>query len=428
MGHLSNSTSFRLNISATWKQRSYAIPKRYFESYRLSYVLIEQLICYFKSFFKDISIIISHGSAMDSADRYKSTLHVYHGLFEEEILDLRYKSVKAALEDSDNAMYKEFIMSCRSGGIPMDNLRTNGVLLESELEDDSFDDFNNDFNDAIYDDDKYDENSIYNDIYDYDILTISESIDDDVSSNNISNINNYSRNQNDIDTIDDVDDSSSTYYTDEQAELVDIVANTSSYKIDTNKVRFKFYKQPNRLRRLKKRMLLFPYIPDYFRMVYECQYFFYFESLHNEYRALFEHLGRDLEYKIGKPVEINLNFISSWNINSSIINKYVKVRLEQFDTFNEIIFPMAHFMNKITRYTGFLVRVAGRINRQQRASFNEFKDGATPFNTFAYPLDLSYDIAILKYGVASIRIWLSRGFERQDSRVFKNYFKFTTIL
>ncbi len=84
-------------------------------------------------------------------------------------------------------------------------------------------------------------------------------------------------------------------------------------------------------------------------------------------------------HKIGKFVEVVVKTNPSRMVDSAIVCRFVRVRLEQFDTFNEIVFPTSRYIREITKFTGFLIRVAGRINRQQRALFNEFKLGATPF-------------------------------------------------
>jgi hypothetical protein len=137
-------------------------------------------------------------------------------------------------------------------------------------------------------------------------------------------------------------------------------------------------------------------------------------NLNEQFQTMFKHLFRQIEDDLSTMTERSVQFtvypISGANINASIIGKYVKVRLEQFDSFNEIIFPMARYLSRLTRLSGFLVRCAGRLTRQQRASFHEFQTGMISFNTYSYPLDHSFGVAVLKYGASSVRIWVSRGF------------------
>jgi hypothetical protein len=130
----------------------------------------------------------------------------------------------------------------------------------------------------------------------------------------------------------------------------------------------------------------------------------------NMFRSLFAKVQDDLSVLTERPVEFTVCTVSGAEINASIINKYVKVRLEQFDSFNEVIFPMARYLNRLTQFSGFLVRCAGRLTRQQRASFHEFQNGMISFNTYSYPLDHSFSVAVLKYGASSVRVWVSRGF------------------
>jgi len=124
-----------------------------------------------------------------------------------------------------------------------------------------------------------------------------------------------------------------------------------------------------------------------------------------------------LLFKKNVNVKVFFKPILSQNINSRVICRYIRVRLEQFDSFNEVVFPMVRYVFGFAKLSGLFIKCSGRLTRQQRASVSEYRVGATSFSSVSYPLDFSYDVAILKYGASSIRVWISRGFYK-DTMLF----------
>lgn len=504
MGHLSNSDSFRLNISSGWKQRAYAIPSRYYEMYDLAYALVDQPSFYFKEFFRYNSMIISSGMLFNFSDRYKVVLFVYHGFFEELINVRRNKAIYKIMNDVKEPWLRKLIMSTRLGGFNMDRIRKNFGLprtsssLEENLEIKNklirnassrskrfkIESFKSNFVEFSF-------NKIFRNRYFFrfsrfksiavDIMSNFEKVLDTefkrISKKAKIRLIDFFKKRTCSNAITEVtlidfepisekgfrwlskklksrlieifNDKNSNVFSMVSQSNIDLnvhkyldvrgkqiksfgknklfLASFVRRRRKNKKFRFKFYRIPLRLRRISHKIYRYKKVPWGLRNFYNMQRRLLQVKLHDDFRKLFERIGFDFMHKIGKFVEIALKLIPSRLVDSATICRFVRVRLEQFNTFNEIVFPTSRYIREITKFSGFLIRVAGRINRQQRASFNEFKLGSTPFNTFAYPLDFTYDIAILKYGVASIRVWISRGFKVPAGKMPKMYYKFKVI-
>ena len=55
---------------------------------------------------------------------------------------------------------------------------------------------------------------------------------------------------------------------------------------------------------------------------------------------------------------------------------------------------------------GFCVRVAGKIGRDQRATYDVFRGGQVPFNCFDKFVSYAQRQVVLRYGVVGVRVWL----------------------
>ncbi len=126
----------------------------------------------------------------------------------------------------------------------------------------------------------------------------------------------------------------------------------------------------------------------------------------NRLKIVFTTLTQNFEQFLGRRVKFAFHFLPYNRINVHILLRYVIFRLEQFNTFNEIVYPLFRFLKNRIIFSGIRVRCFGRMTRQQRASNREAYRGGTPFNNYGRALFFAFGIAILKYGVTSVRIWL----------------------
>lgn len=429
MGHISNSESFRLNISSTWRQRSYAPRSQYFYSYTTALNLFECAKGSLKMLFNDLGIIISYGVVRDFAERFKVALHTYNATLEEYIIIKRNHYNRTALYNIwDTENRKAFKMS-RPGAfgrwrnsnkwtpskIDNSNERWGKTALPKKFQPKRL---------AIYQN-KMQSFMQFNK-YNYALTLLNKK--KIAESNQVVTIKPT--------TI--VKDSKFKRKFKNKKKSLHLRENIKNIIKSKNKPvrishafeqfgkRFSVYRTNYRIIKNLTQIRLSKKIKWYLGRLYIRQ----LNTLgvfRRNFKSLLNNIEVDMSRLVKKKVEISIKYIASRNVDSATMSRFVRVRLEQFDTFNEIVFPMVRHMRKITSWTGFMIRVAGRINRQQRASFNEYKEGITAFGTYAYPLDFTYDIAVLKYGVASIRIWISRGFKRQEGAMNKSYFKFQII-
>ena len=132
-------------------------------------------------------------------------------------------------------------------------------------------------------------------------------------------------------------------------------------------------------------------------------------------------ISNDFSKMLGKAVKVQLCCLSNNTITVDTCVRYIKLRLEQFNRFNEIVYPLMRAMRLRMPFVGLRIRCAGRISRQQRASRHQSRFGHTSFNTYSYPVKFGYGSAILKFGMASIRVWLYRRFPKKKfTRIFLN--------
>jgi hypothetical protein len=179
-----------------------------------------------------------------------------------------------------------------------------------------------------------------------------------------------------------------------------------------------------RKRTAKAKYKRYVYRPKFLYLPYVLKLRRLYQSYKYWFRYLTIKLKRDISIMLGKPAKVQLCFVPSHYITTDICMRYIKLRLEQFNRFNEIVYPLIRTLKGRMPFIGLRIRCAGRISRQQRASFHQATFGHTSFNTYSYPLEFSYGIGILKYGVASIRIWLYRKFPIKKNSI---HFKFNRI-
>lgn len=109
-----------------------------------------------------------------------------------------------------------------------------------------------------------------------------------------------------------------------------------------------------------------------------------------------------------KGCKVEFTFCNIENISAYLISNYIKVRLRQQYTLGSIVYPLARFLNSISKgnFEGFKIDCNGRFSRRQRASSFSLKEGRLPFSSRNLFLDYCFTEVILKFGKCGIKVWL----------------------
>jgi hypothetical protein len=198
---------------------------------------------------------------------------------------------------------------------------------------------------------------------------------------------------------------------------------TRFYKLNTKRL---YREIIRRIIESRRKRYYKPYVPYIRFMTHVMRLRTYYKINKKNFILMRNYISNDFNKILCKPVKVQLCDLTNNKITTDMCMRYIKLRLEQFNRFNEIVYPLIRAMRNRLPFVGLRIRCAGRISRQQRASKHQARRGFTSFNTYSYPVEFSYGSAILKYGMASIRVWLYRRFTKRTSFMhfsFHNFFR-----
>jgi len=115
---------------------------------------------------------------------------------------------------------------------------------------------------------------------------------------------------------------------------------------------------------------------------------------------------RIFKFNITPHVSIFFCNLSSSNLTARSLATFAIRRLGSKNPLNDIFRPLLRGFQSIT--DGFRVVCVGRYTKRQRASFRMYRAGRTPHSSFATPIDFYFRDIPLKYGVGSMKIWITR--------------------
>jgi len=121
-------------------------------------------------------------------------------------------------------------------------------------------------------------------------------------------------------------------------------------------------------------------------------------------------------YKIlKKKVNVRIFLLNNKTLNPIIISRYIVNQLLQYNSLNEVIFPLINIFNNNQNINGYKIMCNGRFTKRQRASHTIYKEGKLNFSTVTSLLEYNYLPVTLKYGVGGVKVWILK------NTVEKNY-------
>jgi ribosomal S3-like protein len=121
--------------------------------------------------------------------------------------------------------------------------------------------------------------------------------------------------------------------------------------------------------------------------------------------------------------KLNIYYIGQGNVNSSLVLKYLIIKLKQRFSLNELIYPLFRLLKKNKNIIGVKIGCFGRFSRKQRASKIWYSYGKLPLNTLVVPIDYSMSTVKLKNSICGIKVFMCYSFGIIKTVNEKNLFK-----
>jgi hypothetical protein len=102
---------------------------------------------------------------------------------------------------------------------------------------------------------------------------------------------------------------------------------------------------------------------------------------------------------------IKIHTIGNHSVTAKILGMFAIRKLRANNVLGRIIGPVIKGMRRYLK--GLRIYCAGRFTRRQRASFRVFWFGKITLNKFSQPVDYYFTSIPLKFGVGSLKIWLT---------------------
>jgi hypothetical protein len=115
---------------------------------------------------------------------------------------------------------------------------------------------------------------------------------------------------------------------------------------------------------------------------------------------------RILKFDVIPKSRISFICLSSSNMTARSVANFAIRKLRSKNSVNNIFFPLLRGFSSVT--AGFKVVCSGRFTKRQRSSHLLFRAGRTPYSSFATPIDFCFASVPLKYGVGSMKIWITK--------------------
>lgn len=108
-------------------------------------------------------------------------------------------------------------------------------------------------------------------------------------------------------------------------------------------------------------------------------------------------------FDLSDQILINFYGMHSNNYNASLICNYIKIKLSQYFTIQDVFFKL---LKHISSLKGFKISIVGRLNRRERASIIIKRKKITTLACKSQDIDYAMDSLIMKFGIVGIKIWL----------------------
>jgi len=115
---------------------------------------------------------------------------------------------------------------------------------------------------------------------------------------------------------------------------------------------------------------------------------------------------RVLKFNVTPYTNISIVTQSLSTTTARSIANYAIRKLRAFNSLRDIFHSLVNGYSTIT--AGITVLCSGRFTKRQRASRMVFRAGRTPHSSFSTAIDFCFDSVPLKYGVGSVKIWITK--------------------
>ncbi len=166
--------------------------------------------------------------------------------------------------------------------------------------------------------------------------------------------------------------------------------------------RIKYYKFLNKLIKTlyftKKRKFIFLNFFFKFFSYYSTNFFIFFKNIIQFFK----------KFLLNNNMNIYFKNISKFQITSSLISRYICIRLKQRFSLKEILKPILKDLSSNPSIEGFKISCCGRFSKKEIATYKWERQGKISLNTIKANIDYSLNHVILKYSVCGIKVWLHR--------------------
>ncbi len=171
---------------------------------------------------------------------------------------------------------------------------------------------------------------------------------------------------------------------------------------DTFLQRNKYYKFLNKFIKIlyftKKRKFIFLNFFFKFFSYYSTNFFIFFKNIIKFFK----------KFLLNKDINIYFKNVSKFQITSSLISRYISIRLKQRFSLKEILKPILKDLSSNPSIEGFKISCCGRFTKKEIATYKWERQGKISLNTIKANIDYSLNHVILKYSVCGIKVWLHR--------------------
>jgi ribosomal protein S3 len=93
--------------------------------------------------------------------------------------------------------------------------------------------------------------------------------------------------------------------------------------------------------------------------------------------------------------------------SATSVAKYFVRKFEQRHLVRNMVYPVIRFFNRCKAVNGFKLTFSGRFSREERATYEWFKEGTVALNRFTSFVDYDYAFTTLKFGAVCVKVWIN---------------------
>jgi len=98
-------------------------------------------------------------------------------------------------------------------------------------------------------------------------------------------------------------------------------------------------------------------------------------------------------------------------LTPEFVSRFMIRKLRQRHRLRDVLNPVLRRLGQHRGIIGFKITCSGRFHRGERATYLWQKQGKLPLNTFRELIDYDFYFTTLRFGVASIKVWISYDIE-----------------